>query len=178
LLFINIFNLQHCFLTGYVSWTWVEPNRIVCGDAHAEWRRQREVQQFVDNCAQHFVVCSFNHLFCKLLFSWIEYDDFFFNFQETYNSRLRERYGDDPSTHPDSNLDLWMEAESSGDPIKIGCTDSPTVQSITYGRHVVSQPLGASNQYRAPSLRRLWPWNNNINNSRRIMNNSASSSWT
>ena len=31
-------------------------------------------------------------------------------------------------------------------PIKIVCTDSPTVQSITYGRHVVSQPLGAPNQ--------------------------------
>jgi hypothetical protein len=24
--------------------------------------RQKEVQQFVDNRAQHFVVCSFNHL--------------------------------------------------------------------------------------------------------------------
>jgi len=53
-------------------------------------------------------------LFRKLLFSWIEYDDFFFHFQETYNSRLRERYGDDPSTNPDFNLDLWMEVGSSG----------------------------------------------------------------
>jgi len=53
-------------------------------------------------------------LFCKLLFSWIEYDDFFFNFQETYNSWLRERYEDDPSTHPD----LWMEVGSSGGPDK------------------------------------------------------------
>jgi len=52
-------------------------------------------------------------LFCKLLFSWIEFDDFFFNFQETYNSRLRERYGDDPSTHSDFDPDLWMEVESS-----------------------------------------------------------------
>jgi len=39
-------------------------------------------------------------------------------FQETYNSRLRERYGDDPSTHPDFDLDLWMEVGSSGGPDK------------------------------------------------------------
>ena len=38
--------------------------------------------------------------------------------QETYNSRLRERYGDDPSTHPDFDPDLWMEARSSGGPDK------------------------------------------------------------
>lgn len=56
---------------------------------------QKGVQQFVDNRAQHFV-----------------------NFQETYNSRLRERYGDNPSTHPDFDLDLWMEAGSSDGPDK------------------------------------------------------------
>jgi hypothetical protein len=38
--------------------------------------------------------------------------------QETYNSRLRERYGDNPSTHPDFNMDLWMEVGSSGGPEK------------------------------------------------------------
>jgi len=27
---------------------------------------------------------------------------------------LRERYGDDPSTHPDFDPDLWMEVGSSG----------------------------------------------------------------
>jgi hypothetical protein len=27
---------------------------------------------------------------------------------------LRERYGDNPSTHPDFDLDLWMEVGSSG----------------------------------------------------------------
>jgi len=57
-------------------------------------------------------------LFCKLLFSWIEFDDFLKKFQETYNSRLRERYGDDPSTHPDFDPDLWMEVGSSGGPVK------------------------------------------------------------
>jgi hypothetical protein len=31
---------------------------------------------------------------------------------------LRERYGDDPSTHPDFDPDLWMEVGSSGGPVK------------------------------------------------------------
>jgi hypothetical protein len=56
--------------------------------------------------------------FRKLLFSWIEFDGFFFNFQETYNSQLREIYRDDFLTHPDFNPDLWMEAGSSGGPDK------------------------------------------------------------
>jgi hypothetical protein len=34
------------------------------------------------------------------------------------NSRLRERYGDDPSTNPDFDLDLWMEVGSFGGPDK------------------------------------------------------------
>jgi hypothetical protein len=42
----------------------------------------------------------------------------FFHFQVTYNSRLRERYEDDPSTHPDFDLDLWMKVGSSGGPDK------------------------------------------------------------
>ena len=40
----------------------------------------------------------------------------FFNFQETYNSRLRERYKDDPLTHLYFNPDLWMEAGLSDGP--------------------------------------------------------------
>jgi hypothetical protein len=31
---------------------------------------------------------------------------------------LRERYGDDPSTHPNFYMDLWMEVRSSGGPDK------------------------------------------------------------
>jgi len=65
------------------------------------------------------------------------------------------------------------------------CTNSPTLRPRIYGRPIVSQPLGAPNQYRAPSLRRSWPWNNtrlispsNIINSRWIMNNFARWSWT
>jgi hypothetical protein len=43
---------------------------------------------------------------------------FFFFFQETYNNRLKERYGDDILTHPEFDLDLWMEVGSSGGPDK------------------------------------------------------------
>lgn len=54
--------------------------------------RQKGAQQFVDNRASHFV--------------------------ETYNNRLRERYGDDILTHPEFDPDLWMEVGSSGGPDK------------------------------------------------------------
>ena len=57
-------------------------------------------------------------LCCKLLFSWIEYDAFFIYFLETYNSRLSERYGDDPSTHLDFDPDLSIEVGSFGGPGK------------------------------------------------------------
>jgi len=43
---------------------------------------------------------------------------FFFYFQETYNNRLRERYGDDTLTHPEFDPDLWMEVGSLGGPDK------------------------------------------------------------
>jgi len=45
---------------------------------------------------------------------WIEYDDYFFYFQETYNNRLRERYRDDILTHSKFDPDLWMEVGSLG----------------------------------------------------------------
>ena len=64
-------------------------------------------------------------------------------------------------------------------------TNSPTLWERIYRQPVVSQPLEAPNQYRAPSLRRSWPWDNtqlispsSISNTRWIMNNSARWSWT
>ena len=63
------------------------------------------------------------------------------------------------------------------DPKKIGSTGSPTLRPKTCGRPVVSQPLGALHQYRAPSLRSSWPWNNNMNDFRRIMISSVKWSW-
>jgi hypothetical protein len=82
-------------------------------------------------------------LFCKLLFSWIEYDDFLKNFQETYNSRLREIYGDNSSTHPDFDPDLWMEVGSSGALEKNRVYRLSNTTAENCGRPVVSQPLGA-----------------------------------
>jgi len=73
---------------------------------------------------------------------------------------LRERYGDNILTHPEFDLDLWMEVGSSGEPIKIGFTGSPTLRPTTCSRPVVFQPLVAPNQYRAPNLRSSWPCNN------------------
>jgi len=49
---------------------------------------------------------------------YIEYDDYSFFFQEIYNNRLRERYGDDILTHPEFDPNLWMEVGSSGGPDK------------------------------------------------------------
>jgi hypothetical protein len=37
-----------------------------------------------------------------------------FFFQKTYNSRLKERYRDNPSTHLDIDPELWLEAGLSG----------------------------------------------------------------
>jgi hypothetical protein len=59
------------------------------------------------------------------------------------------------------------------DPIKIGSTGSLTLQLKTCVRLVVSQLLEALYQYRTPSLRSSLRWNNNINNSRRIMMSSV-----
>jgi len=78
------------------------------------------------------------------------------------------------------------------DPIKIWCTGSPTLRPRTCRWPVVSQPLGASNQYWAPNLRSSWPCSNtrlsspkntttylrSIHNSKRIMNSFAKWSWT
>jgi hypothetical protein len=141
--------------------------------------------------------------FVSYYFYWIEYDDFFFHFQETYNSRLRERYGDDPSTHPDFDQDLWMEVGSSDGPDKNRVYGLSNTMAKNLRQPVVSQSLRAPNQYRAPNLRSSWPCSNtrlispknksdyrrimnktqlisprNISNSRRIMNNFAKWSWT
>jgi hypothetical protein len=94
---------------------------------------------------------------------------FFIYFQETYNNRLRERYGDDTLTHPEFDSDLWMEVGSSGGPDKIGFTGSPTLRPTTCGRPVVFQPLGAPNQNRAPNLWSLWPCSNTLLSSPRNM---------
>jgi len=60
------------------------------------------------------------------------------NFQETYNSRLRERYEDNPSTHPDFDPDLWMEAGSSGglDKNRVYGLSNTTAENLCSARSV------------------------------------------
>jgi hypothetical protein len=62
----------------------------------------------------------------------------FFYFHETYNSRLRERYGDNPLTHPEFNLDLWMEVGSSSRPDKnqVYRLSNTTVKNLRAARSV------------------------------------------
>ena len=71
--------------------------------------------------------------------------------QETYNSRLRERYGDDPLTQPDFDLDLWVEVETSGGPDKnrvygLSNTTAKKLRSARSVSNVASSPLVSSTQ--------------------------------
>jgi hypothetical protein len=117
------------------------------------------------------------YYFVSYYFYWIEYDDFFFHFQETYNSRLRERYGDDPSTHLEFNPDLWMEVWSSGGPDKnrVYGLSNTMVKNLRSACSVST--VGSSPSVSSTSLRSSWPWNNNMNNSWRIMINSVKWLW-
>jgi len=115
--------------------------------------RKTKVQQFVNSWAQPFVVHWFSTIFfLKLLFSWIWW--FHFLFQETYNSRLKEIYGDDPSTNADFNLNLWLEAGLSSGPDRNRVYRLSNTTPRTCRRSVVFQLLGARNRSRA-----LSPWN-------------------
>jgi hypothetical protein len=118
-------------------------------------------------------------LFYKLLFSWIAswiaFDDFFTD--EIFRRPIIAGWGRDMGT---IRRPIQISIQIYGwrwdrlvDPIKIGSTGSPTLQLKTCVRLVVSQPLEALHQYRTPSLRSSLCWNNNINNSRRIMMSSV-----
>jgi hypothetical protein len=136
--------------------------------------------------------------FVSYYFYWIEYDDFFFYFQETY-----DRYEDDPSTHQDFDPDLWIEVGSSGGPDKnrVYRLSNTTADNLRAARSVST--IENSQSYRAPNLRSSWLCSNtrlisskntsnyrwimnkarfmspkNTSNSRPIMSNSAKWSWT
>ena len=40
----------------------------------------------------------------------------FFSFHDTYNSLLKKRYEDNPTTHPDLDPDFWLDSRSSSGP--------------------------------------------------------------
>jgi hypothetical protein len=179
LLYIYILTCNIFFLTGYVSWTWAEPNGAVCGNTRAKWRppkkgakvRRQPRSTLCDMFIQPFYFVSYYFLELNMMISFL-----------IFRRHVIAGWGRNTGTilRP-TWISIWIcgwRQDRLVDLIKIGCTDSPTLQTITCGRFVVSQPLGALNQYRTPSLRRSWPWNSNISNSRWIMNNSASLSWT
>jgi hypothetical protein len=90
-------------------------NGAVCWNARTESRPPK--RSTIVRWQPRLILCGMfvqPFYFVSYYFYWIEYDNFFFHFQETYNSRLRERYEDDPLTQPDFDLDLWMEVGSSG----------------------------------------------------------------
>jgi chromosome segregation ATPase len=99
----------------------------------------------------------------------IEYDDYFlFYFQETYNNRLRERYGDDTLTHPEFDPDLWMEVGSSGEPDKnqVYGLSNTTADNLRSTRSVStvgsSQSIASSQSKEFVALQQLTEKYNNL----------------
>ena len=134
---------------------WTDPNGVVYRDARVKWSppKGRATVRWQPRSALcgMFVKPIY---FVSYYFYWIEYDAFFFHFQKTYNSWLRERYGDDPSTHSDFDSDLWMEVGSSGGPDKnqvyrLSNTPGDNLRAV---RSVST--VGSSN------LRSSWPCSN------------------
>jgi len=92
--------------------------------------------------------------FCFVTYYFLELNMmiFFKKIQETYNSRLRERYGDDPSTYPDFDLDLWMEVGLFGGPDKnrvygLSNTTAKNLRSARSVSTVGSSPSVLSTQF-------------------------------
>ena len=112
---------------------------------------------------------------------------------------MRERYEDDPLTHPKFDPDLWMEVGSSGGPGKnqvygLSNTKAENLQAA----HSVST-VGSSQAVSSTQLKSSWPCGNtwlsslkntttyqrsmhnskrNMHNKKRIMNSFAKWSWT
>ena len=183
MLFINIFNLQYFFLTGYGSWTWAKPNEAFYGDTRAGWRPSKKgaivCWQLHSTLCGMFVQLFF---FCKLLFYFIELNlmiSFFIS-----RRHITAGWGRDTGmilrpTRISIRI-CGLRQDHLVDSIEIGCMDSPTLQPRTCGRPVVSKPLGAHNQYQALNFRSSRPYKNirpislkNMNDSLRIMKNST-----
>jgi len=185
LLFINLFYLQHFFSyrlqlldVSQAQWSFL-------------WRRTCKVKTAKKRCNSSLTT-ALNTLwyvhstifFCKLLFTWIKFDDFSFFISRRH---ITADWGRDTGTilRP-----TWISIRICGwrqdhlvDPIEIRCTNSPTPRP-TCRWPVMSQPLGACNRYRPPSLKSSRPCNNiqpislkNMNNSIRIMMNSVEWPW-
>ena len=100
---------------------------------------------------------------------------FYFYFQETYNNRLRERYGDDTLTHPEFNPDLWMEVGSSGGPDKnrVYGLSNTTANNLRSTRSVSTVGSSQSKEFVAlqQSTRNTTTYKRSTHNSKRLMHN-------
>jgi len=122
-----------------------------CKNARAESRppkggatvRGQPCSTLRDMFIQSFYFISYYFLELNMIFKK--------KFQETYKSRLRERYGDDPLTHPDFNLDLWMEIGSYDglDKNRVYGLSNTTAENLQAARSVLtvgSSPSVSSTQ--------------------------------
>jgi len=131
---------------------WTESNGAVCRDACAESRPPKRGAAVCEQPCS--ALCGmFIHSFYFISYYFLELHMMIFlkKFQETYNSRLRERYGDNPSTHPDFDPDLWMEVGSSGGPDKnrvygLSNTTAENLRSARSVSTVGSSPSVSSTQ--------------------------------
>ena len=100
----------------------------------------------MDSRVQHFVICQFSIIFL-LSYNFLQFDDFIIYFQDIYNNSLKERYEDDPSTHP--NLICGWRQDRSVGPIEIIYTDSLTLQprSLDNPQCVDYQMLAIGSEY-------------------------------
>jgi hypothetical protein len=147
---------------------------------------QKEMRQFIDSQAQHFLVLWFSTIFFNLLFTriWL----FYFYFHETYNSWLKKRHEDDPSIHPDFDLDLWLEARSFDGPnrnlvYELSNTTTEnlwTARSVSIIRCLQSIPSTQSLEFVALLDQRVQKHTTSMktmNYSLRIIKNSAKWTW-
>ena len=88
---------------------------------------------------------------------------------------MRERYGDNPSTHPDFDPDLWMEVGSSGRPDKnqvyrLSNTTAENLRSTRSVSTVGSSPSVSSTQSEEfIALKQQYPLSTNYDELRQIV---------
>ena len=74
---------------------------------------QKRMQQLIDSQAHHLWFVGFQ---CFLFLSYYFLKFTYSFFQDIYNTRLKERYVNNPLTHPNLNPNLWLKAGYNGGP--------------------------------------------------------------
>jgi len=95
---------------------WSEPSLI-----ELLWKRMCKLMTTKMRCNSSWIAelstlwyAVFNHFFFLNYYSY-EFANFFSSIH-IYNIGLKEKYGDDSSTHPNLDPNLWLEIESFGGP--------------------------------------------------------------